>query len=370
MTCSEIFDKETTLRGGRFKRENAPEEVRRSYEAIEERAQDLVKAAREVVPNHPEVHVDFVLNGKINAVAFRSHGYYFIGIYTGTLFMLRSVIGRMLSDARLFLYAGDAKSEKDDLGPLPSYVPDAEVMYKKVALSTPRDRRRRDYVAFLQDQAIMFLVGHELTHILHGHIDYLRAKRGQRFTDELEWLDYGNEEERLERHCMEVDADRRSVFSRIDSLRLALNSGSEQTAPWRPHQEDPGLMIFDWAISLNILFRLFGDLRFSQIEPARSAYPPLPLRRAICEGSTVEAVERAWDPQLTASAKKALGLARFETEVSFANTLGERFDADLIRQRIPKADREHGDAIFKYLSGILTRACFINGFGLKLSTYA
>lgn len=55
---------------------------------------------------------------------------------------------------------------------------------------------------------------------------------------------------------MEVDADRRSIISRIDSLKVTLASGEAQIAPWRPKEKDPGLMIFDWAVSLNILFRL------------------------------------------------------------------------------------------------------------------
>jgi hypothetical protein len=257
----------------------------------------------------------------------------------------------MLSDARLFRYAGDAKSERDDLGPLAGYVPDADVMYKKEALSTPRDRARRDYAAFLQDQALMFLVGHELTHILHGHIDYLRAKRGEKITAELEYLGDRDEEERLERQCMEVDADRRSIFSRIDSLRVTLKSEGDQIASWRPHQGDPGLLIFDWAISIHVLFRLFGDLRFSQVDPAKSAYPSLALRHAVCEGMAIQTVDLIWDPLLKPSATRALVLARLETELSFAKTLGEEFDAaELVHQRIANLDREHGDKIKLWLT--------------------
>ena len=348
MTSSEIFHEETLQFGGRFQRERAPEKVREFYEETEERAKNLISSARTVLPITPEIHVDFILNGKINALAFKSHDRYFIGIYTGTLFMLRSVIGRMLSDARLFHYAGDAKSERDDLGSLSGYVPDADVMYKKESLYTPRDPGRRAYAAFLHDQAILFLVGHELTHVLHGHIDYLRAKRGEKVTAELEWLGNRDEEERIERQCIEVDANRRSIISRIDSLRVTINNASAGSAPWRPNHEDPGLMIFDWAISLNILFRLFGDLRFSQVEPAISAYPPLALRRALCEASAYEAVGILWDSALMKLTQRALFLAKMETELSFAKMLGEKFDANQARQPMPQIERDHIDQIVKY----------------------
>jgi len=305
-------------------------------------------SARAVVPNAPEIHVDFILNGKINALAFKSHDRYFIGIYTGTLFMLRSVIGRMLSDARLLRYAGDVKLERGDLGSLAGYVPDADVMYKKESLYTPMDPVRCKYAAFLQHHAILFLVGHELTHVLHGHIDYLREKRGELFTAELEWVGNRDEEERIERQCLELDADRRSISSRIDSLRVTVNSGRAGIAPWRTNQEDPGLMIFDWAISLNILFRLFGDLRFSQVEPDRSAYPPLALRRSICEASACEAIDFLWAPSLYKLAIRALFVARMETELSFAKMLGEKFVVDQVRQPIPQIELDHTDKLMKY----------------------
>jgi hypothetical protein len=199
----------------------------------------------------------------------------------------------------------------------------------------------------------MFLVGHELTHILHGHIDYLSSKRGENVTAELELSSERDAEERLERQCMEVDADRRSIFSRIDSLRVTLASIEAHTASWRSNGKDPGLMIFDWAISLNILFRLFGDLRFSQVDSSRSAYPPRLLRQAMCYGSALEAVDRTWDTRLKEAAKKALSMARYETEIAFANTLGEEFNFDLVNQEISIENRDLGKRIVGYLAGDL-----------------
>jgi hypothetical protein len=354
MTNSEIFHEKVLSRGGRFQREITPEEVKNSYDAIVGNAQDLIRAAREVVPNVPEIYVDFIYNGNINAVAFKSDNRYFIGIYTGTIFMLRSIIGRMLSDARLFRYAGDASAERSDLGSLTGYTPDADIMYQKEELFTPRDQTRREYAAFLQHHAIMFLVGHELTHILHGHIDYLNARRGAKITSELALLDSRDEEERLERQSLELDADRRSIISRIDSLRMTLKSGSNGIAPWRTNQEDAALLIFDWAISLNILFRLFGDERFSHVDPMGSAYPPLPLRQMMCYASAIEAVDRAWDPRLLPTTKKALKMALQETEFAFATTLGENFNQNMMSERVSKGDLEHSKRIGKYLHTTVT----------------
>jgi hypothetical protein len=353
MTNSEIFHNETISFGGRFQRERAPENVKSVYGVVEDRAQDLISAARRGLPNLPQIHFDFILNGGINAVAFRSKQGYFIGCYTGTLFMLRSVIGRMLSDSRLFQHVGDAKAERGDLRPLADYVPNAEVMYKREAILTPNDAIRRAYVEFLQDQAIMFLVGHELTHITHGHVDYLRAKRGHRVTTELGWFEQRDQEERFERQCLEQDADRRSIMSRIDSLRLTFDNPNRPPIPWRPTAEHPTEMILDWAISVNILFRLFGDVRFSRTELADYTYPPLPLRRGMCEVAALWSVERIWGPEWKTFAGQALKMARNETESAFSIMLGEEVKVGGLQEAFSKEGAEHATRLQNYWNSTL-----------------
>jgi hypothetical protein len=321
MNNPEIFNSETSYCGGRFDFEHAArEDVKMAYRTVKERAQDLIDAARRVVRGLPEIHFDFILNGEINAVAFKSNERYFIGFNTGTLFLLRCVIGRMLSDSQLFNHIGNAREEREDLGPLTDFVPDAEVIYQRTPLLTPNDAIRRHYATFLQDQAIMFLVGHELTHIIHGHVDYLRAKWGQKVTTELGGVKNRDQEARFERQCLELDADRRSIVSRIDSLRFTFDSPT-LTPPWKQSLEHPVEMIFDWAISIFILFRLFGDIRFSRTELVDSAYPPLLLREGICYTAAAEVASEIWGFEVRPFAYEALRRARIQTELAFARVL-------------------------------------------------
>src|SRR5688572_10953116 len=102
MKDNDLFHTLTASIGGRFPREIAPDKVKAAYDEIAERANDLIAVTRNQLPNLPAIYFDFILNSSINAVAFKAAGRYFIGINTGTVFMLRSVIGRILSDARLF----------------------------------------------------------------------------------------------------------------------------------------------------------------------------------------------------------------------------------------------------------------------------
>jgi hypothetical protein len=319
MNNSEIFHNETTYLGGRFDLDRADrEKVKIVYGNIRDRAQDLINAARRDVPSLPEIHFDFILNGAINAVAFKSNERYFIGFNTGTIFLLRCVIGRMLSDSRAFKHVGNPEVERGDLKPLEDYVPDAEMMYKKSTLLTPKDPIRRAYADFLQDQAIMFLVGHELTHIIHGHVDYLRAQRGQKQTAELGGLKNRDQQERLERQCIELDADRRSIVSRIDSLRFTFDDANAPNPPWRGKVQHPVEMVFDWAISIDILIRLFGDLSFSRTEAVDSAYPPLLLRDAMFFSAAASTIGEIWGAETQPYAIQALKRARVETEMAFS----------------------------------------------------
>lgn len=290
----EIFDQAVAPIGQRFRWESTPEQVRLAYAGMQERAQELIAAARQNLPSLPEIHFDFALNGSINASAFEAKGRYFIGLNTGTIFMLRSVIGRMLSDSHLFVKIGNAADESSDLVPFADYVPNAVDMQHKVALVTPKDPIRRGFAEYLEDQAMLFFVGHEITHIAHGHVAYLKAKRGHPITAEFAESSHASSEERLERQCLEMLADRRSILSRVDSLRITFDHASRPTVPWRAGVTHGYQMMIDWAVSLNIVFRLFGDRGFTHRSLTDSPYPPLPLRRAMCDAAAIWSAQQTW----------------------------------------------------------------------------
>lgn len=78
MTDAEIFDTEMRPYGGRLQRERFPAEAKAIYAEIVERAENLIGSARRALPRLPHIHFDFVYDGAINAMAFRSNGRYFI----------------------------------------------------------------------------------------------------------------------------------------------------------------------------------------------------------------------------------------------------------------------------------------------------
>jgi hypothetical protein len=342
MTDAEIFDIETSYTGGRWAYEHLPEQIREAYVEVAERAVDLIDSARRALPQLPPIHFDFIHDGKVNALAFKAKDRYFIGVTTGTLYMLRMVIGRMLSDPRTFVFVGQPNSEDADLPPVSNYIPDADAMAdQEKAVLTPNDKARASFAWYLADQAIMFLVGHEIAHITRGHVDYLATKGGVGFKAQLEWLRKNGSAATLERQCLEMDADRRSILSRIDSLRLAHSNPVRLRPPWSPDSYEVGPIIRDWSASLNLLFRLFGDVRFSLSELNQLMYPPLPVRRALCDIWALGITQEIWDPTLKEVVAEGLLHGRSYVEYAFADILDEQVSTEGLKTAMGKMGQDH-----------------------------
>ena len=180
MSDADIFHRAVILDGGRLKRNwppgSPPEQV---YGSLANWAESLISSARELVPGLPHIHFDFILDGKPNACAFKAEGRYFIGITTGIRYLLELVFYRILSDSRLLPFIGNPSAEADDLPPLTGYAAHAQEMYETgMRPNRPKTDPRWSYAIHLLRQAIFFLVGHEIAHISHGHVDYMESKTG------------------------------------------------------------------------------------------------------------------------------------------------------------------------------------------------
>lgn len=318
-----------------------PEGAKAHFNYVEIRANDLIATARAAVPRLPPIYFGLVMNAKVNAVAFRAEDRYFIAVHTGTIFLLRLLIGRMLSDQRVFPSIGDPSNEKADLPPLADYEPEADKMAYTNKLSYPRDRLRGAYAQFLEDQALMFLVGHEITHISHGHVDYLHATRGLAHTEELSSAALSDAELRLERQCLEQDADRYSIVSRLGSMYRMQEDPQYRGPSWAVSDRSPERLIRDWSVSVNVLFRMFGDIRFSSSDLNVSNHPPLANRRMYLQYMAAWTIEQKWLPGKRKEIFDALRDGLHDTERAFAIALGTAVNAESIVDATSKASRDH-----------------------------
>lgn len=355
MTNAEIFHREITRLGlgARMKiPDGIPPEnpTRKAYDYIKKISEELIASAKENLPRLPNIHFDFIYNENINAVTFKAEDRYFIGLTTGTIYMLELVIMRMLSDSRLFDTIGNPSEEASDLPPLIGYAPKAEQMNKAgLRPKRPKTKPRLDYAGYLNDQALLFLVGHEIAHITLGHVDYMQSRAGTAFVAEMGW-NASDPDGLIERQCLEVQADMRSVFSRIGSLwltHIANASGNLKTS-WLNSNPSEAHLIFDWAFAMNLLFRLFGDVRFNASQLVTSSYPPLPLRRAMATEIAYGAVMSRWNPALKEKASHALQTAMKYSEHAFATILGEKISTGGLVDAYSTLGKEHRKRLLEY----------------------
>ncbi|WP_044256600.1 M48 family metalloprotease [Rhodopirellula sp. SWK7] len=241
-------------------------------------ASQLIQSAHEHIPALPSVHFAFLDSKNVNAVAFKHGDQYFIGVTSGAVIMLHLVLDRMLANPAVLTWVGETNRERNDIRSLPPGVIDPERLFHMgVRPVLAQDVNRVRYSKHLGDQALMFLLGHEIAHVTRGHVDYLNAKHPGAFLGKVGWG--GSGDESLERQCIEADADRRSVFARSNSMYMSFESNESNKPPWLKRRATAADYQFDWAFSVNVLFRLFGDEKFAPADLVSSGYPPLPLRR-------------------------------------------------------------------------------------------
>ncbi len=364
MTNAEVFQQLATRYGygGRLDREKrAGTPAGELFAAIAEQAEALIASARQALPRLPHIHFDFVYNRDVNAFACKENDQYFIGITSGTFVLLQLIFCRMLSDSRLLTHAGDPGGEASDLPALAGLVPDADRMAKAVGvISRPKTEPRWLYSCHLLSQAALFIIGHEIAHITRGHVDYLASKTGIPMLPEIGW-NQPDPAGLMERQALEGDADQRSFLSRLSSVRSMLAAQGQSAPPWLSVPCTLEQYLFDCQFSVDLLYRLFGDISFAGSNLTAASYPPLPLRRAMLRLITLAFVQEAWGSDMKAVATAALQRSAIEVESDFAIITGECISTGGMEDAFSPEGRAH----MKLLSD-----CWSGGLRDRLAPFA
>jgi len=124
--------------------------------------------------NLPDVHIGFINNSTLNAVAGRYKSKYFIGINVGTIMILDDLFNRMLSNPNILIDYGDALSETNMEKVFTVQMTDYENLFNiNGEAALPKDKVRQNLARHFTAQALKFLVTHEYGHIVCGHLGYL-----------------------------------------------------------------------------------------------------------------------------------------------------------------------------------------------------
>ncbi len=246
----------------------------------------------------------------------------YIGITAAFYQALRPAFDRMLAEPSLLLTIGNPS---DELGGLPNFnllpgsaveMPSFSVSRGDVALMSPRDPSRRWYAEWLSVFAYTFLVAHEFSHIVYGHLRLIsEPSRG-------EVPEYnGPRELNLKYQAMEVDAD-------LAALNHVYSSALNGFWPWQNADpafrfifEQPESVLFAVFLSVYIVHRFFHDAKPDLDELDRGDHPAPTIRQGFMIGALVQVVERDF-PQLRDRLRAISVEAIVEAENAIATVRG------------------------------------------------
>jgi hypothetical protein len=228
-----------------------------------------------------EIYVDFFDDGTCDAVADIHGCMGLIGVNKGAVLLPVEMFHRMLTHPLVMPGIGDARSER--IGPqhregMPrdydSLIKDRQKAKRSPFPKRPVDPQRQRVSQNCMEIVWSFVAIHELVHIVHGHIRYIRAVRGlscvlgglKSFkTTELSQDD-------LDFQAIELAADRTAASVVLNTI-LNKNNAPELHSLF-PNPEDK---IRLWSFAMYTLFRIWG----LEIDPANlrgHTHPPALIR--------------------------------------------------------------------------------------------
>lgn len=233
--------------------------------------------------DHDPFHFDYVDSDEANALAFCYQGYSFIGVTIALLEQLVEASGRV-------------SLAVENAGLIDIRLNDRQGLEMTV--------RERIAVAILRLQ-IIFVVLHEFTHVVHGHVRGLSAESG--FANEVRVLDTGN----LDRQARESDADGYAVYFLLTGLLDADDQRTQMIDALALHDQPATLQDESMLSCFIMAVGAFFFLQTPQVLTERCVYefthPPPAARMNLLMESV-----RTWCAQFRPALEAWLTLERFQ----------------------------------------------------------
>jgi hypothetical protein len=287
------------------------------YAHTRELAVELIESVLEHFPAASPIHFDFIEEPNVNAYAFKEDDNYFIGINAGAVLMLHLVIDHIFASNQTFPSIGDVQTERDRLPVVNwSNVNAADLFYEGIRPIGAFSDARVMLGKVIADQALMFLVGHEIAHITRGHVDFLSDEMGVDYVSEKPKQE--STDDRLVRQAIEADADRRSIHARCYSMHLTAARNATTAPVWSESPSTEQEYQYYSLFATNVIFRLFGDRQFNFDDLDGQWYPPLAIRRRMAMDYAADLMRSNWPPNSDGLISEAVLGSVKACEASFA----------------------------------------------------
>ena len=300
---------------------------------------DPLKLTREP----PRIYLDIADNPQVGATALLHEGEYFIAINHGTFHVLSDLFWRQLADSRILRHVGNPDSEAMDPGDMTDYFASFQDLTTlghsgNYHLRQPNDPFRSDIGRVLMHCAVSFLLEHELSHILFGHLAYI-ANNGTAIP-------------KLDRQTMELQADMTATLraglvvyrgSTTDTLFSMLANFDEVTR----------LALFYYAVSTMV--RVHGYQGYWEDTTGVKNHPSNPIRQNIIANYVHTLAEKAGVTVAVEELWQKLLLSLVETEKAYAYLTGTTLNLrpfnkkNLWRNPIHKAVHENWNPLREML---------------------
>lgn len=174
----------------------------------------------------------FVENYSLNALAYKEPPYRLVGLYSGTpMFLLRLILS-ILGSPSSFPEIGQLQLEKGrELDPDWLFAGNVLGVPIYGYPLSPNDTKRSTFAALLFQKALSFVIAHEISHLVCGHLDFLSQEHGLSVLWELDQAG-GDENQGLLLQILETDADRTAAWALapfMDNNRLRISKDDQDS---------------------------------------------------------------------------------------------------------------------------------------------
>ena len=276
---------------GRFDTEYIDPERQLLFDKLKEYLQSFIDFARQsefTAPKGkmPYVYFDFIDDLSFNAKAgFDEDGNEFIGLNHGAVLLIFDIFNRLLAHKAILPNIGfiDLEVNPVKLPALTRTYADIQAFFDHYDLTTlvrPKQKIRIDHARLLSEFALIFLVEHEMAHLLYGHVHYKKQKSGFSFIMEFDEDQAEQVFPPFTNKCLEWSADSWSAAQAINRLiQLVEKSDTFDHLNSVYNPPESGVYI-NWAFSMWVIFRLMDVVRTAKGQEKSLKYP-VPMERFI-----------------------------------------------------------------------------------------
>jgi len=253
-----------------------------------------------IVKRPPHIIFNFIDNVQFGAFAdLKNKDYAIIGLYIGTKYLLTDIFNRMLSYNNLFLDIGDASKEILSEPSIRNFYTNTTDLFEFGNLKQneyydyfqPIDETRHFFASHLTKLSLTFIFEHEISHIINGHIHYIKTIFDKSFTDNY------NAELPLKvplrtYQALEMDAD----CSAVNSCTIIAINNSNPNNDY-PDKAMKNLFtsregaLLDMFLAIYMTLRLMGDGRYRLEYVNHDVHAPNRVRQVQIMTTLIEYVD-------------------------------------------------------------------------------